>query len=84
MTYLIKTTNTYRVPTVQDALELRKQLEDTPGELISFKYATKYIKAKGEIIEEYQLVTATLQFNNEKEPESSIREFYGGLDLRDE
>lgn len=81
MTYLIKTTNTYRVPTVQDALELRKQLEDTPGELISFKYTTKYIKAKGEIIEEYQLVTVTLQFNNEKEPESSIREFYGGVDL---
>lgn len=78
MTYLIKSTNSYRVPTVTDALELRKELESMPGELTSFKYATKYIKAKGEIIEEYQVVTATIQFNSEKEPESSIRESYGG------
>lgn len=77
MVYLIKTTNVYRVPTVQDALNLRKELETEGGELTSFKYATKYIKQKGEIIEEYQLVTATLQFNEEKEPESSIRESYG-------
>lgn len=81
MTHLIKVTNTYRVPTVQDALELRKQLDTLPGELTSFKYATKYIKAKGEIIEEYQIVTATLQFDNEKEPEGTIREFYGRADL---
>lgn len=80
MVHLIKVTNTYRVPTVQDALELRKDLEKMPGELTSFKYATKYIKAKGEIIEEYQLVTATLQFDNEKEPEGSIRETYGGIE----
>ena len=39
------------------------------GELTSFKYATKYIKAKGEIIEEYQLVTATITIDNEKDPE---------------
>lgn len=80
MVHLIKVTNTYRVPTVQDALELRKDLEKMSGELTSFKYATKYIKAKGEIIEEYQLVTATLQFDNEKEPEGSIRETYGGIE----
>lgn len=78
MTYLIKSTNSYKVPTVTDALELRKELESMPGELTSFKYATKYIKAKGEIIEEYQVVTATIQFNSEKEPESLIRESYGG------
>lgn len=78
MNYLIKATNTYRVPTVQDALNLRKELEQTPGELTAFKYATKYIKAKGEIIEEYQLVTAILQFNNEKEPTATTREKYEG------
>lgn len=76
MAYLIKTTNTYRVPTVNDALALRKELENMGGELTSFKYTTKYIKAKGEIIEEYQVVTATLAFNSEKEPESLIREHY--------
>lgn len=76
MAYLIKATNTYRVPTVQDVLDLRETLEKYPGELTSFKYTTKYIKQKGEIVEEYQLVTATIQFDDEKEPASSIREQY--------
>lgn len=70
MMYTLKTTNVYRVPTVEDALRLRKWLDKhCIGELTSFKYATKYIKAKGEIIEEYQLVTATITIDNEKDPE---------------
>ena len=78
MTYLINSTNVYRVPTVADALQLRKELENQPGELISFSYTTKYIKQKGEIVEEYQQVKAKITFNEEKEPESTIRESYGG------
>jgi hypothetical protein len=70
MCYTLKTTNVYRVPTVEDALALRKHLERTCiGELTSFSYKTKYIKAKGEIIEEYQVVTATITIDNEKDPE---------------
>jgi hypothetical protein len=70
MCYTLKTTNVYRVPTVEDALALRKHLERTcVGELTSFSYKTKYIKAKGEIIEEYQVVTATITIDNEKDPE---------------
>lgn len=76
MTHLIKVTNVYRVPTVQDALDLRKELEHGAGELTNFAYATKYIKQKGEIIEEYQQVKATIIFNNEKECDSPIREHY--------
>lgn len=76
MTNLIKVTNVYRVPTVDDALRLREELENTPGELTTFKYVLKQIKAKGEVVEEYQLVTATIQFDNEKEPMSTIREYY--------
>lgn len=73
MYYTLKTTNVYRVPTVDDALKLRKHLENTSaGELVSFKYATKYIKAKGTIIEEYQIVTATFNIDNEKEPEGVL------------
>lgn len=69
MYYNLKRTNTYRVPTVEDALRLRKYLEkEEEGELTSFAYKTKYIKAKGEIIEEYQLVTATITYDEEKEP----------------
>ena len=70
MCYTLKTTNVYRVPTVEDALRLRKHLErDWIGELTSFSYKTKYIKAKGEIVEEYQVVTATITIDSEKEPE---------------
>lgn len=73
MYYTLKTTNTYRVPTVEDALELRRYLEKAcVGELTSFKYTTKYIKAKGEIIEEYQLVTATMSIDDEKNPEGVL------------
>ena len=70
MYYNLKTTNVYRVPTVEDALRLRKWLEkDCIGELTSFSYKTKYIKSKGEVIDEYQVVTATITIDNEKEPE---------------
>lgn len=73
MCYTLKTTNVYRVPTVEDALALRKHLERTcVGELTSFSYKTKYIKAKGEIIEEYQVVTATITIDNEKDPEGVV------------
>lgn len=68
--YTLKTTNVYRVPTVEDALRLRKHLErNCIGELTSFSYKTKYIKSKGDIVEEYQVVTATITIDSEKEPE---------------
>lgn len=73
MRYLLNVVNTYRVPTVEDALALREELQQMPGcELISFQYTTKYIKAKGEILEEYQVVKAKLEFNSEKEPEQEV------------
>lgn len=83
MAYLINVTNVYRVPTVADALNLRKELEQGAGELISFSYTTKYIKQKGEIVDEYQQVKAKLVFNDEKEPESSIREGYGHFEKKE-
>lgn len=70
MYYTLKQNIVYRVPTVTDALRLRKHLEKTcTGELTSFTYTTKYIKQKGEIIEEYQIVKATITVDSEKEPE---------------
>ena len=77
MTYLLNVVNTYRVPTVKDALALRDKLQNTPNcELVNFSYTTKYIKAKGEILEEYQVVKAKLQFNEEKEPEQDVAVSY--------
>jgi hypothetical protein len=73
MYYTLKTTTNYRVPTVDDALALRKYLEKTcVGELTSFKYTTKYIKEKGEIVEEYQAVTATISIDDEKNPDGIL------------
>lgn len=77
MVNLISVTNVYRVPTVQDALELRKELEKGAGELTSFSYTTKVLKQKGEVIDEWQQVKAKLVFNDEKECDSAIREHYG-------
>ena len=71
--YLINNVLTFRVPTVEDALKLREELQSTDyAELVNFSYTTKYIKAKGEIVEEYQLVKAKLEFNAEKDPEQHI------------
>ena len=76
--YLINNVLTYRVPTVEDALQLRDELQQTDyDELVNFSYTTKYIKAKGEIVEEYQLVKAKLEFNAEKDPEQHIEVSYG-------
>lgn len=77
MEYLLKVTNTYRVPTVEAALALRDRLAETScGELTAFSYTTKYIKQKGEIIEEYQICKATLSFTEEKEPLEVIHANY--------
>ena len=76
--YLINNVITYRVPTVEAALKLRDELQETPyGELVNFSYTTKYIKSKGEIIEEYQLVKAKIEFNAEKDPEQHVEINYG-------
>lgn len=72
--YLINVVNTYRVPTVEDALALREQLEEIDGcELVSFTYTTKYLKVKGEVVDEYQVVKAKIAFNEEKEPEQRVK-----------
>ena len=69
--YLLSTTLSYRVETVEDALALRDELQESEyGELTSFSYTTKYEKSKGEIIGEYQIVKAKIEFNSAKEPEN--------------
>ena len=73
MKYLISTTDDYRVPTVAEVEQLHEELiNDTHFTLNAFSYKTKQIKQKGEIIDEYQLVTAKKLFNDEKEPGTNI------------
>lgn len=69
--YLVSYNVVYRVPNVDDVLELREELSNlSNGKLESFSYTEKYIKEKGQVVEEYQLVKAKIVVNNEKEPES--------------
>ena len=73
MGFLINTTDVYRVDTVEEVEALHEELtNDSRFTLTSFSYKTKYIKEKGDIIEEYQLVTAKKVFNNEKEPDNEV------------
>lgn len=73
MAYLINSVDTYRVNTVEEVEQLHEELKsDNRFTLASFSYKTKFIKAKGEIIDEYQLVSAKKIFDDEKNPENSI------------
>lgn len=79
MRYLLKAVDTYRVATVADVEALHQELLDDPTfDLTAFSYKTKYIKAKGEIIEEYQVVTTTKVFTEEKEPDRTVSVVYEG------
>ena len=76
--YLINDVTTYRVETVKDVEKLHEELLADPSfELTAFSYTTKYVKVKGEIVDEYQIIKAKKVFNNEKEPESMIDVKYG-------
>ena len=73
MKYLISATDVYRVPTIAEVEQLHEELiNNTHFTLNAFSYKTKQIKQKGEIIDEYQLVTAKKLFNDEKEPTDHI------------
>jgi hypothetical protein len=68
--YVLTDTTVYRVPDVPAVEKLHEELlNDSNFQLVSFSYKTKQIKAKGEVIEEYQVVTAKRLFNEEKDPE---------------
>lgn len=71
MTYLINSVDTYRVDTVAQVEALHEELlQDPHFTLAAFSYKTKQVKAKGEVIDEYQLVQAKKVFTNEKEPDT--------------
>lgn len=76
--YLINDVTTYRVGTVEDVEALHEELTNDPMfQLTNFSYTTKYIKEKGEIVEEYQIVKAKKVFNEEKFPEGHFYVKYG-------
>ena len=71
--YVINDVITYRVDTVEEVEALHEELLNDPHfQLAAFSYQTKYIKIKGEIVEEYQLIKAKKVFNEEKAPDTYI------------
>lgn len=77
--YLLKAVDTYRVGTVAEVEALHEELlQDPMFDLTAFSYKTKYIKQKGEIVEEYQVVSATKIFTEEKDPSRTVTVVYEG------
>ena len=77
MNYLLKVTNTYRVPTEEAALTLREDLANGEcGRLTAFTHTLKEIKVKGEIVEEYWVCKATIEFTKEKECDVKVAANY--------
>ena len=69
MNYVTQVVEVIRVPNVSEVEKLHAKLKDDKRfELKKFEYQHKDVKQKGEIIDEYELVKATLVFNVEKEP----------------
>lgn len=74
MNYITQVVETIRVPNVNEVEKLHKELkDDNRFELKKFEYQHKEVKQKGEVIDEYELVKATLIFNPEKEPNSYVQ-----------
>lgn len=77
--YLLKAVDTYRVSTVEEVERLHDDLlADNNFDLVAFSYKTKQIKAKGQVVEEYQVVSATKIFTDEKEPDREVSVIYEG------
>lgn len=73
MNYEINNVRTIRVPNVAEVEKLHTMLKnDSRFTLKKFEYQHKEIKEKKEVVEEYELVKATLVFNDEKLPLSFV------------
>lgn len=74
MKYLLNVVETWRVDTVDEALDMRDQMSADPMyELNSFAYTTKFNKKTEE---EYQVVKVKKTINVEKEPNSTTKVVY--------
>ena len=75
--YLLDTVVTYRVSTVQDVKKLHEEMQQNKlYSIVAFSYKTKEVKEKGEVVDEYQVVTAKLSVNAEKDPDNGNVDMY--------
>lgn len=76
--YLIKTTEIYRVDSENEVEAILTDAKnDSKYELVKYSSQHKEIKSKGEIIDEYELVSLTKSFTAEKEPDRQVDVSYG-------
>lgn len=72
--YLLNVIETYKVDTVNEALEMRDEMNSAVEyELQSFAYTTKFNKKTEE---EYQVVKVKKVINSEKDPVSGVQVKY--------
>lgn len=73
MKYLLGVTEKYRVSSEDEALKFIDEAKNDKSYVLN-KYTTqkKEVKQKGEIVDEYVVVSLTKIFNNEKEPTDEI------------
>ena len=71
MKYLIKTVETYRVASEEEAKQVIEDAKKEGNYFLS-KYNSEYknTKSKGEVVDEWYRVTLTKEFTSEKEPDS--------------
>lgn len=76
MKYLLTNTITYRVDTVAEVEKLHEEMKNCKDYILkAFSYKTKDIKEKGEWVGEYQVVTAKVLVNEEKNPSDAGVDF---------
>lgn len=70
MIYLTKTTEYHRVDTEEEAQEIINDAKNNRRFTLT-KYSSDYktVKQKGEVVDEYFLITLTKVFTDEKEPD---------------
>lgn len=73
ITWLIKSTNEYRVDTMEEVEDFHKKLQDKARDegytLASFSWTKKEVKSGGEVVDEYYICKIANAFNEPKEPD---------------
>lgn len=76
--YLVSTVETWRVDTEEEAVRLIESAKQDNAYILG-KYSRdhKEKKQKGEVVDEWYRVSLTKSVNDEKEPYSEVKVFYG-------
>lgn len=71
--YLTQTAETYRINTEEEVKETLEEFKAASAyEIKKASYEKKQIKEKGEVVDEYWLLTVTKIFNDSKEPANIV------------